>query len=391
MMKTLIFDPFSGCAGDMILGAMVSAGVDFGALKSELKKLNLGNYTLEKSEVMRHHISSVKVDVKTGEEHAHRHLKDIYEIIDKSSFGETIKDNARRIFSRLADAESVAHNTSPEKIHFHEVGAVDAIVDIVGSCVAIEMLGVEKVYSRPISLGGGFIKAAHGNMPVPAPATAELVKGFPTVFRKVNHELTTPTGAAVITTLAKPLQNIAEYEIESIGYGAGSRDLEELPNFLRVFVADPSGSYEYDKILQIETNIDNQNPEVFSFIFEGLFELGAKDLFTVPIQMKKNRPGTLLTVLCSPDDKDKMTEFIFANSTTSGMRYCLLDRTKLKRSSEMIETSFGPVKTKVYHFAGKERYYPEYEDLKRLAFEHKISIIDLNHKLQFEIKKIKEF
>jgi uncharacterized protein (TIGR00299 family) protein len=252
------------------------------------------------------------------------------------------------------------------------------------------MLDVEGIYSRPISLGGGFVKTAHGNMPVPAPATAELVKDFPAVFRKVDYELTTPTGAAIITTLAKPLQDIGEYEIKSIGYGAGSRDLEELPNFLRVFVAEPSGTYEYDKILQIETNIDNQNPEVFSFLFEGLFELGAKDLFTIPIQMKKNRPGTLLIVLCAPEDKDRMTSFIFANSTTSGMRYCLLDRTKLKRSIETMETSFGPVRTKVYIVDGRKRYYPEYEDLKRLAFEHKISIIDLNQKLQFEINKIKE-
>jgi len=389
-MKTLIFDPFSGCAGDMILGALVSAGVGFEELKSELKKLGLSNYRLEKSEVMRHHISSVKVDVGIGEEHAHRHLKDIYEIIDKSSFNESIKSSAKRIFSRLADAEGVAHNTSPEKIHFHEAGAVDAIVDIVGTCVAVEILGVEAIYSRPISLGGGFIKAAHGNMPIPAPATAELVKGFPVVFRKVDYELTTPTGAAIVTTLAKPLQNFGEYEIKSIGYGAGSRDLEELPNFLRVFVAEPHGAYGYDNILQIETNIDNQNPEVFSFLFDGLFELGARDLFTVPIQMKKNRPGTLLTVLCAPEDKDKITSFIFANSTTSGMRYLLLNRTKLKRSIETIETSLGPVKTKVYYVDGGKRYYPEYEDLKRLAFKHKISIIDLNQKLQFEINKIKE-
>ncbi|NIX55883.1 MAG: nickel pincer cofactor biosynthesis protein LarC, partial [candidate division Zixibacteria bacterium] len=306
-MKTLIFDPFSGCAGDMILGALVSSGVDFEKLKSELSKLGVEGYELEKTEVMRHHISSTKIDVKIDERNTHRHLKDIYEIIDKSSLDQSIKTRAKKIFSRLADAESAAHNTSPEKIHFHEVGAVDAIVDIIGACICIEMLDVEGIYSRPISLGGGFVKTAHGNMPVPAPATAELVKDFPAVFRKVDYELTTPTGAAIITTLAKPLQDIGEYEIKSIGYGAGSRDLEELPNFLRVFVAEPSGSYEYDNILQIETNIDNQNPEVFSFLFEGLFELGAKDLFTIPIQMKKNRPGTLLTVLCSPEDQDRMT------------------------------------------------------------------------------------
>ena len=389
-MKTLIFDPFSGCAGDMILGALVSAGVDFEKFKSELSKLGVGGYELEKTEVMRHHISSTKVDVKIDEKNAHRHLKDIYEIIDKSSLDQSIKTRAKRIFSRLADAESAAHNTPPEKIHFHEVGAVDAIVDIVGACICIEMLDVEAIYSRPISLGGGFVKTAHGNMPIPAPATAELVRDFPAVFRKVDSELTTPTGAAIITTLAKPLQDIGDYEIKSIGYGAGSRDLEELPNFLRVFVAEPCGTHEYDNILQIETNIDNQNPEVFSFLFEGLFELGAKDLFTIPIQMKKNRPGTLLTVLCAPEDKGRMTSFIFANSTTSGMRYCFLDRAKLKRSVETIKTSLGPVKTKVYIVEGRKRYYPEYEDLKRLAFKHKISIIDLNQKLQFEINKIKE-
>ncbi len=282
------------------------------------------------------------------------------------------------------------HNTSIEKVHFHEVGALDAIVDIVGSCIGLELLGVEAIYSRPIGLGSGFIKAAHGNMPLPSPATSALVKNFPVVFRDVEAELTTPTGAAVITTLAKPLGELSEFQIQSVGYGAGSRNLEEIPNFLRVFVAEAATQFEHDKIMQIETNIDDQNPEIFSYLFEGLFGLGAKDVFTAPIMMKKNRPGVLLTVICALEDKDKITEFIFANSTTSGMRYQTMERAKLRRENEMIETSYGPVNVKVYYFGDIKRYYPEYEDLKNLAFKHKISIIDLSQKIRFEINKIKE-
>jgi uncharacterized protein (TIGR00299 family) protein len=389
-MKVLIFDPFSGCSGDMILAALVSAGADFEELKSELGKLGLSNFKLEKTEVQKHHIASLKIDVKTEEEHAHRHLNHITEIIDSSSLSGNVKDRAKAIFSRLAKAEAFVHKTSPDKVHFHEVGAIDAIVDIVGSSIGLELLGVEEIYSRPISLGSGFINAAHGNLPLPAPATSALVKDFPVVFRNVEAELTTPTGAAIITTLAKPLRGLSKFRIHSVGYGAGSRDLEQIPNFLRVFVAEALLDYERDSVLQIETNIDDQNPEIFSFLFEGLFGLGAKDVFTVPIQMKKNRPGILLTVICSPDDKDKISEFIFANSTTSGMRYILLDRVKLKRENQVIQTSFGPVNVKVYYFGEKKRYYPEYEDLKDLAFKHKISIIDLSQKIRFEINKKKE-
>ena len=389
-MKVLIFDPQAGCAGDMIMGALVSAGVDFEKLKSALAGMSLSNYNLTFAEVQRHHITGVKIDVNPGHEHAHRHLKDINQIIDDSNLNDKVKRNAKLIFGKLAEAEAKVHNSTPDKIHFHEVGAIDAIVDIVGSCIALDLLGVDKIYSRPIALGAGIIKAAHGQIPIPSPATSELVKDFPTVFRGIENELTTPTGAAIITTLAQPLPANVNLKIKSIGYGAGSRDSEQIANLLRAYIVETESAYDSDKILKIETNIDNQNPEVYSYLFEGLFDLGVKDVYTAPIQMKKNRPGNLLTVLCSPEDKDRVIDFIFENSTTSGIRFQYLERIKLKRSSEKIMTSLGEIAVKIYHLGDKKRYYPEYEDLKRLANEHKISIIDLNQKLQFEIRNIKE-
>lgn len=374
----------------MIMGALVSAGVDFDQLKAALAGMALTNYDLTRQSVQRHHITGVKVDVNPGHEHAHRHLKDINKIIDDSALNDRVKTNAKLIFGNLAEAEAHVHDSTPEKIHFHEVGAIDAIVDIVGSCIALDMLGVDRLYSRPIALGSGIIKAAHGKIPVPSPATSELVKDFPTVFRSIENELTTPTGAAIITTLAEPLPSDSRFRIKAIGYGAGTRDSEEIANLLRVYIAETDEAFDRDKILKIETNIDNQNPEMYSYLFEGLFERGVKDVYTVPIQMKKNRPGNLLTVLCRPEDRDNIVNFIFENSTTSGMRLQYMDRIKLKRSSEKIMTSLGEIAVKVYHLGDKKRYYPEYEDLKRLANEHKISIIDLNQKLQFEIRNIKE-
>lgn len=389
-MKTLIFDPFSGCAGDMILGALVSAGASFVELKNELAKLPLKNYELVMQETERHHIACVKIDVKIGHEHAHRHLKDIYQIIDSSQINPRAAENAKRIFARLAEAEARVHNSTPEKIHFHEVGAVDAIVDIVGSCIALEFMGADEIYSRPISLGSGFVEAAHGKIPLPSPATSELVAKFPVVFRDVSHELTTPTGAAIITTLAKPLDQFGKFELEAVGYGAGSRDFPELANMLRLFVAQKKTELLADRILRIETNIDDMNPEIYSFLLEGLFELGARDVFTIPVQMKKNRPGTLLTVIADPDKKDRLAEFIFANSTTSGIRFDLMERVKLKREIVEFETSRGKLKCKVYKYGSRRRFYPEYDEVKRLAIEHKMSIIDLYKDLEIEINQIKE-
>lgn len=389
-MKVLIFDPFCGCAGDMILASMLSAGLEFEKLQAELGRLPLSGFRLEKQNMERHHIASVKIDVITDHEHAHRHLKDIIEIIDKSGLSEKVRTNAKNIFSRLAAAEAKVHNSSPDKVHFHEVGAVDAIVDIVGACIGLELLGVEKIYSRPIGLGRGVIDSAHGKIPIPSPATSELVKDFPVVFHRVDHELSTPTGAAVITTLAEPLSDLVEFSVYSVGYGAGSREIETLPNLLRIYLAEEMTALERDRILQIETNIDDLNPEIFSFLYDGLFEMGVKDVFMTPVQMKKNRPGTLLTVICDLKDKDKISRFIFDNSTTSGLRFNLLDRVKLKRTAETIDTTYGTVNLKVYFWEGQKRYYLEYEDLKKLALQHKISIIELNRILQMEISKIKE-
>lgn len=366
-MKTLVFDPSYGCAGDMILGALVSAGVDFEMLKTELNKLNLDGFTISAERATRNQIAAMKVTVECEEQSAHRHLHHINEIIDSSSLPESIKSNAKAIFRRLAEAEAAVHSTSIDKVHFHEVGAIDAIVDIVGACIGIDSLGVERIVSRPVALGSGMVKCAHGNFPLPAPATANLVKGFPVRMYSINSELTTPTGAAVVTTLANPLPGPFEGALLSVGYGAGSRDFEDHPNLMRVFVTDESASVESDTIAVLETNIDDMNPEVYSSLFDVLLAAGALDVYLTPVQMKKNRPGQLLTVLCEIEQKSQFERLIFEETTTSGIRSQICSRSKLPRHNEIVETPLGAVDVKVFNFAGRRRIVPEYESVKSVA------------------------
>lgn len=389
-MRSLVFDPSYGCAGDMILGAFVAAGVSFDGLESELGKLGLDEYSLTCENVERNSIAAVKVDVNTRESTKHRHLKHIVEIIDKSDLSEAVKENAKSVFGRLAEAEAAVHGSSPDKVHFHEVGAIDAIVDIVGACICLEMLDVERVFARPVAVGSGTIKCAHGIFPVPAPATAILLKGFPIRMYTINSELTTPTGAALVTTLAEPLYSTFEGNVVSIGYGAGTRVFEDHLNLMRVFVLEHREELERDRVLEIKTNIDDMNPEVYSFLFERLFEAGALDLWLTPIQMKKNRPGQLLTVLCEPDKRDLIQMELFRQTSTSGIRCNLCERVKLPRRSEIVSTPLGDCRVKVFEFDGRERVVPEYDSVKKVADTKKIPYLHAHDEITRYLREIEK-
>jgi uncharacterized protein (TIGR00299 family) protein len=351
----------------MILGAFISAGVPFDKLRSELAKLELTEYIISKEDVLRNDIAAVKVNVEVAETSKHRHLGNITEIIERSSLTDFVKDGAKSVFERLAEAEAEVHRTTPDKIHFHEVGAVDAIVDIVGACISIEMLQIEEVYSRPVALGSGVIRCEHGTLPVPAPATAKLVKGLPVRMYNINAELTTPTGAAIITALAEPLFSTIEGTVVSVGYGAGTRTFEDHPNLMRVFVIETGDEYARDTVIEMRTNIDDMSPQAYSYVFDRLFQVGALDVYLTSVHMKKNRPGHLLTVLCEPQNREVLQREIFEQTSTSGIRYQTYSRVKLPRSVETVSTPLGDCQVKIFEFGGKRRTVPEYESVKRIA------------------------
>ncbi|MFH1893099.1 MAG: nickel pincer cofactor biosynthesis protein LarC [Candidatus Zixiibacteriota bacterium] len=387
-MSTLVFDPLYGCAGDMILGAFVATGAPFDQLKSELAKLDVSGFEVSMEQTHRNQISCVKVHVKIEEQTTHRHLKHIVNIIDNSELGESVKRNAKAIFRRLAESEAQVHSTTIDKVHFHEVGAVDAIVDIVGACICIDLLKIDRILSRPIALGSGMVKCAHGVFPVPAPATVNLIKGFPVVLHNIDAELTTPTGAAIITTLAEPLLNAYTGTIKSVGYGAGSRVFEDHPNVMRLFIAEDKSDLEHDSIVELHTNIDDMNPQVYSQLFEQLLASGALDVFLTPVQMKKGRPGQMLTVLCDPDKKENLQREIFRQTTSAGIRCETQTRVKLPRRQETVSTSLGDCVVKIFEFEGRSRVVPEYESVKKIADKNQMSYLAAYEKITRDLSDI---
>ncbi|MEZ5422958.1 MAG: nickel pincer cofactor biosynthesis protein LarC [Pyrinomonadaceae bacterium] len=372
-MKTLYFDCFSGASGNMILGGLLELGVDADALRNELAKLNLSGIELVIEKVDRSGINSTHVEVKYPHEHVHRHLKDIVKIIDDSSLSAAVKQRAIAIFTRLAEAEAKVHGIAVERVHFHEVGALDAIVDIVGACIGFEMLGIERFMSSALNLGSGTVEIAHGKFPVPPPAVAELVRGIPVHSSEGTGELVTPTGAAIITTVCDSYGVLPQITLEQIGYGAGTRDTKGSPNAIRLMVgetaADEVGSKgRVEKLTVLESNIDDASPQVLGFAMEKAFELNALDCWFTPIQMKKNRPATLFTVLCEPADVPKIEGMLFRETTTLGIRRREIERTSLDRSVETVSTEWGEVRVKVSSLGGKIiTRKPEFDDLKRIA------------------------
>lgn len=381
-MRIAYFDCFAGISGDMALGALVDAGADFDKLKIELDKLGVSGYEIERGASVKRGISATDISVKLhhhhhGEDHHHhgRSYSEIVSIIQSSELSEWIKTKSVAIFTRLGEAEAKIHGKSIEEIHFHEVGAVDAIVDIVGACICLQMLEIAKVYASPMPTFHGTVECAHGLLPLPAPATLELLKGVPWRKLGIEGELVTPTGAAIISTLAEGFGPMPGMTVNAIGYGSGKNDYG-ISNVLPVLVGDiQQESGEKTDVWVIETNIDDMNPQLYDIVMERLFAAGALDVYLTPIQMKKNRPATLLSVICKPDDSTKMTDVIFEETTSIGVRQSIVSRCCLDREIVAVNTGYGPIRVKVARRAGKvDNAKPEYDDCKAAAAKHSVPV-----------------
>lgn len=376
-MPLAYFDCFSGISGDMTLGALVDAGVSIDLLRSELGKLGLPGYELKAEKVKRSGIAATKVHVVIDSKNHQqsRHLADIAAIINGSSLSAPIKEKSVGIFNRLAEAEARVHATTPDKIHFHEVGAVDAIVDIVGSVIGLDHLGVTKIRASAVNVGSGTVETAHGLLPVPAPATVELLKGIPFYQSETRFELATPTGAAIVSTMSSSFGPLPEMRVDRVAYGAGDRDFPGRPNVLRLMIGEPSASYDQDSSLLIETNIDDMNPQVYDYIVDKLIKQGAKDAYLTPIIMKKGRPAVLLSVLTDASGVDQVVDAIFRETTSIGIRMTEVSRRKLTREIREVETRYGKIRIKISR-RGDEilTATPEYEDCRSIAEEKNVPL-----------------
>jgi pyridinium-3,5-bisthiocarboxylic acid mononucleotide nickel chelatase len=375
-MKTLYFDCFAGASGDMILGAMVAAGVDPRALEEQLSLLEVRGYNIEIETVDRSGISATYVRVKTAHEHEHRHLRDILKVIYDSRLTDTVKNRAAKIFTRLAEAEAHVHNVPVEQVHFHEVGALDAIIDVVGAAICFELLGIERFVCSPLHVGSGTINMSHGRFPVPPPAVAELLRNAPVYSTDIKGELVTPTGAAIITAVCSEFAALPHMTLESTGYGAGTREYEKFPNALRVFVGrEETESPGSELLCMIETNVDDLSPQVLGYVMERALELGALDCYFTAIQMKKNRPGVMLSVLCRGSERKKFTELLFAETTTLGVRTYEVERRALDREIVRVETQYGPIDVKVARMNGRVvKEMPEYEQCRQAALNANVPL-----------------
>jgi len=377
-MKAAYFDCFSGISGDMTLGALVDAGCSLERLREDLKGLKVPGWQISAEKVWKNGMAATHVSVRTKDPQTHRSLNNILGIIGKSELGGDVRKRASSIFRRLGEAEAAVHDVPIEKVHFHEVGAVDAIVDIVGACIGFSVLGIEEFACSPLNVGGGSAKMAHGMLPVPAPAAARLLLGKPTYSNGMQKELVTPTGAAIVATLCQSFGPQPPLRVQSIGYGAGATDLEGQPNVLRIMVGESLQHLETEfdeEIRVIEANLDDLNPQVYGYFAEKALAAGALDVFTTPVQMKKGRPGTLLTLLCRAEDVRKLTDLVFAETTTFGLRSYTAERRILPREWQSVQTRFGEVRMKIARVNGKVlQVSPEYEDCRKLAEEKKVAL-----------------
>jgi uncharacterized protein (TIGR00299 family) protein len=368
-MRTAYFDCFSGISGDMTIGALVDAGASFEVLRDQLATLHVPGFDVSIEKVTKQGIAGTKFHVHVHDPGTqHRRLRDIAAILHASGLEARIQERALGVFTRLAKAEATIHHTSIDQVHFHEVGAIDSIVDITGAVIALDLLDVRRVMASPVNVGAGFVRAAHGVLPVPSPATAELLKGAPTYARGNDGELTTPTGAALLASLAESFGPLPELCVERIGYGAGTKDLPQAPNLLRVFVGEDSTRGDADVITVLEANLDDMNPEWFEYVQEQLFAHGALDVFYTPIFMKKNRPATKLTALCESSKLARIVETIFQGTSTFGVRTYEVRRQKLQRASQIVETSYGTISVKIGEWHGQVvQISPEYESCRQAA------------------------
>jgi uncharacterized protein (TIGR00299 family) protein len=375
-MKILYLDCASGISGDMMLGALVDAGVDLAEIQAGVDSLGVAECRLECASVKRHSFRATKLTVQHPEQKAHRHLHHITDMIARSRLTAAQQDLAVRIFTRLGEAEAKVHGSTLQRVHFHEVGALDSIADIVGAAIGIDLLGVDRIVCSPVPTGSGYIQIAHGRVSVPAPATAELLTGIPLAESPVVSELTTPTGAAIVATVAHAFGPLPAMRIEKIGYGAGDRDFQEQANILRILLGHDAGSVVMqDQVTVLETNLDQATAEVIGHCAERLMAEGALDVFTTPIQMKKNRPACLLTVLCSPADEERLEAILFAESLTLGVRRWRADRRKLPREAVELETPWGVLAGKRIQMPdGSTRVAPEYDACRAVAQAHNLPL-----------------
>ncbi|MDQ1239153.1 MAG: pyridinium-3,5-bisthiocarboxylic acid mononucleotide nickel chelatase [Thermodesulfobacteriota bacterium] len=382
-MRIAYFDCFSGAGGDMILGSLLDAGLPLNVLCSELDKLGLDHYQIEPKQVLKRGLRATQAVVAFESHHDRphqRHLSDIKQIIHESGLASSIKEQSIAVFTRLAQAEARVHQVSVEEVHFHEVGAMDAIIDVVGSVVGLASLKIERVLCSPLHLGSGTIECAHGILPVPSPATAELVRGKPVYATEVKGELLTPTGAAILTTLASDFGPMPAFRVSAIGYGAGTSDFQ-IPNLLRVMIGDKEEcalGHEIDRVAIIETNIDDMNPQIYEYVMDHLFRLGALDAFLIPVHMKKNRPGTLVTVICPPESVTRLSDFLIRETTTIGLRWRIDNRIKASRALETVNTKYGEIRVKVIRLGEQVlKVSPEYDDCRCISQDKSIPLRDV--------------
>ena len=390
-MKTLYLDCFSGISGDMVVGAFIDLGLPLDVLKEELNKLSLDGYEVNVKRVKKNSIDSANFSVQVEGKQKARDYKGIKNIIEGSSLKNNVKALSLKIFDVLAEAEGEIHAVPPDDVHFHEIGCLDSIVDIVSTAIGMDYLDINHVHSSNIVTGSGMVMTDHGCMPVPAPATAEILRGIPVTNTIIEGELVTPTGAAILKAIARSFGPMPEMNVEKVGYGAGDKDWGERPNLLRIFLGEGldktngaiEGEYDRDEVLVMETAIDDMNPQFFENIVEGLFSGGALDVVMIPVYMKKGRPGTLLQVIVSPEKQHQMAQTIFSGSTSIGIRTYRTDRMKLKRGEEIISTALGEVRVKtIERERGKVELRPEYDDLKKLAKLKGMSVREANSIIQ---------
>jgi uncharacterized protein (TIGR00299 family) protein len=374
-MKSAFLDAFSGLSGDMIVGAMLDAGADFGELQGVLASLPLDGYRLAARRKLVSGISALKFDVEVSAVQPERNLSDIREIVRRASeLTDSVKDRALAVFGVLAEAEAKVHRTTAEEVHFHEVGAVDSIVDIVAAAWGFERLGLSEMIVSPLPAGSGFVRSQHGIIPVPAPATAELLAGFAIRMGDGASEMVTPTGAAIVRALAVQAPPAIGFRIERVGYGAGSKDFADRPNVLRLMVGERTQAYETDEMVEIEANIDDLNPQIYDHVVERLFEAGARDVTLTPTIMKKGRPAVTVAVLAELSARERIAAVLFAETSTIGLRYHPVARLKLAREIKEVDTRWGRVRVKVSRGGDVVTLSPEYEDCKRLAREHDVAL-----------------
>ena len=389
-MKTLraaYFDCYSGISGDMILGAMVDLGVDIKEIRKALKKIDLKGYNLHSKKIQRNGLASTQITVETKKfkkQHStpHRSYSDIRKLISQSKLTSIVKSNSIEIFKRIAKVEAQIHNTTIQKIHFHEIGGIDSIVDIVGGVWAIESLNLDTIISSPLNVGEGFIDCAHGRLPVPAPATLKLLKGIPVFSNGVKEELTTPTGAAMIGFYAEKFESIPTMTIANEGYGAGSRVIPSLPNLLRVLVGNITIG-KFNTLVMIETNIDDMNPEIFETVMESLFSAGALDVYFSAIIMKKNRPATKISVLAQCESREKLSKILLTETSSFGVRFYSVDRLILDREVKKLKTPYGLIKIKLGKLDGKiVQAAPEFEDCRKVSRTKKLPVKKIYDEVQ---------